>query len=235
MVDRLDDVLASIGQHLVIDAAAGDVGASIAAIDRARARMQRRPLVAVAVIVAVLAGLVASVPPARRAVGGWLHAGRIDVSVDPNVTIDAGLPAFIDAVTPVDPTAAPAILGRTPPDLTSSSLGAPTGWWTVPEGGVVLTWNDSETSLWVVPTGPDLQGHVDKLIDESMSASATWLPDLGNGGLAIDSPHLMVTPHRTVLAGAVVAWDEGGLTYRLESPLDVDELVEIARSFASSP
>ncbi len=233
MADRLDDVLASVGRHLVIDAAAGDAGASIADADRARARLRRRLLVA-AVIVAVLAGAVASIPPARHAVGGWLRAGRIDVSIDPDVTIDPGLPAFIDDATPIDPADAPIVLGQDLPDLTSTSLGPPTGWWTVPEGGVVVTWNDTETSLWIVATGPGEQGHIDKSIDASGAVSATWLPDLGNGGIAIDGAHLMQTPRRTVAAESVVAWDEGGLTFRLEAALDIDDLVQIAEAISAA-
>ena len=233
--DRLDEVLASIGRHLVIDTPAGDLvmpaGDSGGTSSQWSGRRGR--LLVAAVIVAVVAASVVSIAPARRVVGGWLRAGRIDVSVDPNMTIEPGLPGFIDAATPIDQSYATTLLGHTPPDLASSSLGVPDGWWTVPEGGVLLTWTETVTSLWMVPTGEHEAGHIDKIVRVADAEHPTWLPDLGNGGIAIDAPHLVLTPQRRVAAGSVVAWDVGGITFRLESTLDIDELVLVAESIAA--
>lgn len=232
--DRLEDVLTSVGHYLVIGPGV-DVGAG-AAIDVAppSGRSRRRLLAAAAIIVGVVAGAIGSVPPARRAVGGWLHVGRIEVSVDPNVTIDTGLPAFLDGAVPLDPEEVVTILGQAPPDLAATSLGSPTGWWTVPEGGVVVTWNNTETSLWILPIGPNEEENVAKRTSASGSVTTTWIPDLGDGGIAISGEHLMETDLRTLVAGAVVAWDDGGVTFRLESTIDIDELVLIARSISAS-
>ena len=58
---------------------------------------------------------------------------------------------------PVDPTAVDEVLGRAMPSVDRSSLGPPSGWWTLPEGGVLVGWPTGET-LWVTVSddGDDL-------------------------------------------------------------------------------
>ena len=74
--DRLAAVLASVGEHLVIDApgSAATVGSA--------GRTWRRPLLVAAAALIVVAGTVAAIAPARRAVSGWFGAGRIEVEID---------------------------------------------------------------------------------------------------------------------------------------------------------
>lgn len=230
MIDRLDDVLASVGRHLVVDSSADDAGAL--AVDAAGqwTRMRRRLLVA-AIVGAVLAGSIASIPPARRAVGGWLRAGRIEVSVDPNAAIDPTLPSFLDAATPIAPGDAHDVLGGAAPDLASTSLGPPTGWWTVPEGGVVVTWDEGTTSLWILPVDIPDYWFIDKMTTNR--DVVVELPELGDGGFAVRWAHLMQTPHRLVAADSVVVWAAGTLMFRLESDLDLDDLIATAESIAA--
>lgn len=116
MTDRLEEVLASVGRHLVVDATADELGLPAPDAGDSWARV-RRGLLAAAIIVALLAASIASIPPARRAVGGWLRAGRIEVSVDPHATIDPTLPSFLDAATPIEAADAPDVLGQVPPNV----------------------------------------------------------------------------------------------------------------------
>ena len=230
MIDRLDDVLASVGRHLMVDAPADEIGEPVVGADGSSSRGRGRLLVA-AIVVAVLVGSIAAIPPARRAVGGWLRAGRIEVSVDPQATIDPALPSFLDDATPIDPAGRALVLGQVPPDLSSTSLGPPTGSWTVPEGGVVATWAEGTTSLWILPVDPDYW-----FIRKSVETGdvVTDLPELGDGGFAVAWAHLMETPHRLVVASSVVVWSDGTLMFRLESDLDVDVLITLAESIAAS-
>jgi hypothetical protein len=219
--DRLAAALASVGEHLVVDAAAEAQPAG------AR-RPPWRPLLVAAVVVAVVVGTVLAIAPARRAVGGWFGAGRIDVEFD-RTADPAGLPAFTDAVERIEPADADDLLGRPMPPVDGSSLGAPSGWWTVPEGGVLVGWPDGDTSLWVVVTNGD--GDMVKKVAAGNEVVAE-LPALGDGGLAVIGDHLLETPHRRVRADAVVAWADGDLTYRLEGTRPIDELIAIAEQLA---
>lgn len=231
MIDRLDEVLASVGRHLMVDAPADEVGGPVVGADGSWSRGRGRLLVA-AIVVAILAGSIASIPPARRAVGGWLRAGRIEVTVDPQATIDPALPSFLDDATPIDPVDRAAVLGQLPPDVRSTALGSPTAWWTVPEGGVVATWAEGMTSLWILPVDIPDYWFIDKSVETA--DAVTDLPDLGDGGFAVAWTHLMETPHRLVAADAVVVWSGGTLMFRLESDLDVDVLITLAESIAAS-
>lgn len=229
MIDRLDDVLASVGRHLLIDPAADDAGMPAAAIGTGSRTRSR--LLAAAIVIAILAGSIASIPPARRAVGGWLRVGRIEVSVDPNATIDATLPSFLDAATPIEPARVAAVLGQPPPDLASTPLGGPEGWWTVPEGGAVATWSAGRTSLWILPVDIPDYWFIDKMT--TSRDVVVELPELGDGGLAVRWAHLMETPHRLVAADSVVVWAEDALMFRLEADRDLDVLIAAAESVAA--
>jgi len=230
--DRLGVVLADVGRHLVVDAPTGSAVAPARRAGRSPGAARRTLLVA-ALVITVVTGTVLSIAPARRVVGGWLRAGGIDVSVDPDVGghID-GLPSFIEDATPIDPDRASDLLVRPPTGLGSASLGAPDGWWTVPEGGLLLTWNEDQTSLWIVVTDDHQTGMIDKLVASAQAATAQ--PGLGDGGLAVSGPHVMQTEHRRVAANSVVAWPDGGFTWRLESVADLDDVVARAESIAAS-
>jgi hypothetical protein len=219
--DRLAAVLASVGRRLVTD------GAGAVSPTTSAPRRPWRPLLVAAVIIAVVAGLVAAVAPARRVVGGWLGVGRIEVAVD-RTADPTGLPAFSAPAERIDPAHVEDVLGQVMPDVDGSSLGAPSEWWTLPEGGVLAGWPDGETSLWVTVSG---DGDMMKKVVDGESV-VTELPGLGDGGLAISGPHLLQTPHRRASADTVVIWTDGALTFRLDGAGRVDELVAIARQLA---
>jgi hypothetical protein len=219
--DRLAIVLASIGEHLVVD------GSAAATVPR-QTHPLWRPLLVAAVTLAVIAGAVVAIAPARRAVSGWLRIGRIELDVDRR-TESTGLPSLTEAARPIEPTAAGDLLGHTMPAVDISSLGPPTHWWTIPEGGVVVGWQDGETSLWLT-TAADGEGLVDKIV--GAESAVTELPDLGDGGAAVRDSHVLRTPNRRVAADNVVIWVDDDLTWRLEGTADLDELIAVANQLA---
>jgi hypothetical protein len=219
--DRLTVVLASIGEHLVVDGVAGTPAPS-------RSRPLWRPLLVAAVTLAVIAGAVVAIAPARRAVSGWLRIGRIELDVERRNDSTA-LPSLTDAARPIEPSAADDLLGQPVPDVDTSSLGAPTHWWSIPEGGIVVGWPEGETSLWLT-TATGGEGLVDKIVEAESDVTA--LPDLGDGGAAVRDSHVLRTPHRRVRAENVVIWVDGDVTWRLESTAVLDELIDVANQLA---
>ena len=219
--DRLAAVLASVGEHLVVEPS-GERHAT------AGHSVWRTLLIAAAVI-AVIAGTVLAVAPARRAVGGWFGAGRIDVEFD-RTAVPAGLPAFTDAAAPIAPDAATRLLGQPMPPVDGSSLGAPSSWWTVPEGGVLVSWPDGDTSLWVVR----VEGDGGDLVKQVAAGETvvSELPTLGDRGIAVSGDHVLQTPHRRVRATSVVVWTDGDLMLRLDGTRPTEQLVAIATQLA---
>jgi hypothetical protein len=225
-IDRLEVILASVGQHLIVE----PVGAADAADRRDRGPWRERLLVA-AVAVLVLSAAVASIAPARRVVSGWLRAGNIEVEVDPDLTVSPELPAFVDDIPPLDEERLAGRLGQPVPDVSGSTLGAPDAWWSPPELGILATWSQDATSLWIVATADTYPASLDKWLREP--DAATSVPDLGQGGYIVEGAHIFQTPFRTVAANSVVAWTDGDLTFRLDSTMSRDRLLEVARSIAS--
>ena len=187
--DRLAAVLASVGEHLVVERAE-DVPAPSAA------GSPWRPLLVAAVTLAVIAGAVLAIAPARRVVSGWLRVGRIEFEIDRR-PVPTGLPSLTDAARQIEPSAADDLLGQPLPAVDGTALGAPSHWWTIPEGGVLVGWPDGATSLWISATGGG-----EELVDKIVAAEAdvTELPDLGDGGVGVRGSHVLQTPHRRVAA-----------------------------------
>ena len=224
--DRLDLVLASVGQHLVVDSPDG----AAEAVDDDRRPVWRRRLLAAAAVLLAVTTAVASIAPARRAVSGWLRAGNIDVGIDPDLTVGPELPAFVDDVASLDEGQLAARLGQPVPEVSGSLLGPPQAWWSPPERGILGTWNRDSTSLWIVETVDTSPASLDKWLREP--EAATSVPDLGEGGYVVEGEHIFQTPFRTVAANSVVAWTDGELTFRLDSTMATDALLEVARSIA---
>ena len=180
-----------------------------------------------------------AVEPARRTVSGWLHVGNIEVHIDRASTSSAPGSArplvFGAGADSIEPAAVAAELdAATLHEISSSSLGPPARWWSIPEGGVVAEWPTSATTLWVASVSDDFGSVIlDKLVGSG--ESVTELADLGGppGGVAIAGDHLLVTPHRTIAAASVVAWTERGRMFRLESTdVPLDELIGVAYTLA---
>lgn len=223
--DRLDLVLASIGRYLVVESTDDDATAPVAGHG-----WRRRVLVAAAVVLIVSAA-VASISPARRVVSGWLRAGNIDVEIDPHLTVPADLPNFVDDVEPLRRDELAERLGLRAPEVSRSPLGAPDAWWLPPEGGILATWNDHETSLWIVATVDTFPASLDKWLRDPEAAAV--VDDLGDGGYVVEGSHIFQTPFRTVASSSVVAWTDGELTFRFDSTMPADDLVAVAQALAT--
>ncbi len=205
--DRLAAVLASVGEHLVVDhqvaAAAGSTEFR---------PTWRRPLLVAAAALIIIAGAVVAIAPARRVVSGWFGAGRIEVEIDRDSRSDRTAGVHRARRCRIDPAAVDEVLGQAMPSVDHSALGPPSDWWTLPEGGVLVGWPTGET-LWVTVSddGDDLVKKV-----AGGATDVTELRDLGDGGVAITGEHLLQTPHRRVRADTVVIWTDGELTFRLD-------------------
>jgi hypothetical protein len=219
--DRLAAVLASVGEHLVVDAPA------VAPTILPDGRTWRRPLLVAAAALIVVPGALLAIAPARRVVSGWFDAGRIEVEID-RAADPAGLPSFAEPAERIDPATADEVLVRAMPPVGHSALGSPSEWGTVPEGGVLVGWPTGET-LWVTVSddGDDLVKKVAGSANDVIE-----LRDLGDGGVAITGEHLLQTPHRRVRADNVVIWTDDGLTFRLDGEGALDELIAVAHQLA---
>lgn len=221
--DRLDAILASVGEHLVIDR---HVDARQVEVDGPSA--PRRLLLAAAALVIVLAGIVA-VGPSRRAVTGWFRAGPFEVELDPDLIVAPALPDFVDGLTPTTADEAAAELGRPLPDVGGSPLGPPDRLWSAPEGGVVVTWDDTETSLWILSSAR-YPTPIEKWV--GVGNTTMQLIAIGDGGFAVEGEHVITTPFRQARAGSVVAWVDGPLVYRLDSGRPIPDLIAAATAIA---
>lgn len=231
--DRLDAVLASIGEHLDL----GDTTAVVAAsrlVTRPAPRRRHRVLAAVAAAFVLVVLAITAITPARHAVADFLRIGstRIDraplgapATTAPGVT----LPGLLDGLTRIDGAAAVARLGRPLPDTAATALGPPDAIYatTAPGDGVILAWNTGATTLWIH------RAPFDNAIIYAKQLGAPnrfeVLSDLGDSAIAIAGPHTLRTPDRTIAAGNVVLWIRGGWELRLEGDRPVSELTALAR------
>lgn len=217
--DRLEAVLVSVGADLDTTSPEGPAPRSSSA---------RRSWLAAAVAVAVVAGGVLAVAPARRTVGGWLGIGRTELRVDSDLALPADhVPGFVAGGEPIRPSRVAALAGIAADALDASPLGPPEGWLAAPEGGAVAVWADHAASLWVLPTGDTQAMLFSKTV--GTAERVRELPDLGDGGVLVEGRHLISTPFRTVPADSVVLWTFGDTALRLEATPAADvDLVQLA-------
>jgi hypothetical protein len=222
---RLEDVLASVGEHLVVP---GTEDSDLASLP-SRSRWGSRLLAyaAVALVVALVASV--AVPPVREAVADWLGLGSTRIERVPAGGSDpSGLPPIDAGLPPVSQATAEAVLGRPLPTVESPELARPDHIAVPPEGGVLLAWDHGETTLWARATDDDPHVLVEKLLDEYDTVES--VDSLGEAAALIEAEHVLRTPHRRLAADTVVLWLDDGLEYRLESSLDSAALLSIARS-----
>lgn len=217
---RLEAVLVSVGEHLAVDEPA-----ILPASHRIDRRSSHR-LLAAAVIVAIVAAATLLFAPARRAVADWLGIGstRIEVVSDQPTAGDA-LPRAVDHADLVPIDEAEAALGRPLPDTSKTALGPPDGVLVVPEGGGLVVWLDTDTTLWIRTADPTDSINTKILGPEAELRSVTGL---GDEAVLITGDHVLETPRRQIAASTVLLWISDGIEYRLESALTGDELIEIA-------
>jgi hypothetical protein len=223
--ERLDAVLGSIGEHLVVPPAP-----DVAAI---APRRSRRPAVRalVAAGAAALAIVVAAttINPVQDAIAeavDWLGIGSTRVErAEPEAADPRGLPAFEAGLPRISASEAERLLGRPLP--ASAPLGPPAVIAAPPEGGVLLGWDDG-ASLWVRPSADPLEVLIQKVLDEYDTAARET--GLGDAAVSVIGDHVLTTPHRRVAADSVVLWVDDGYEYRLEADAGRTELVTTAHA-----
>ena len=243
LVAELDD----LARHLVAPAPDVDVvTAAIAQIRRAPRRGPTRSLLAVAAIILIVVALVALIAPARRAVADWLGIGGTRVeSIDAlpeglGSTLDLGRAIDVDAATrrAPGPVAFPARIG-TP---TAAFAGRP-------DAGVSFVWAPSnelpevlelDIGLLLTTYPADLdRATVEKLLppETTMETVAVngdegyWLAGGEHVFLYLDREG---EPQEDTarLAANTLLWERDGVTYRLESGLERDAALRLARGIA---
>ncbi|HYZ97120.1 MAG TPA: hypothetical protein VE575_00120 [Acidimicrobiales bacterium] len=260
MADTHDDLvgaLRDLGERLELPAADPVAGAlarigTPEAAFRSREWLPARPIprtkrvvVAAAAVLVVALAATTAVPGSRRAVADWLGIGRVSVTYTGEVPADAG--RTFDLGTPVSlaeaveraeasgiPTLeAPAAAG----DPDRAFVGQPAG-------AVTLTWaasrdlpevGDSGIGLLLaaLPDTPDA-GAVRKLgtsVEEVQVGDerALWVAGERHVVL-VEDPEGEIVRTSTRLAGNALVWEDGNITYRLESALDRDAAIELASS-----
>jgi hypothetical protein len=216
---RLEAILTSVGEHLVVTAYSSPVAA------RRTSPWPRRLAVAAAVLVIALVATLA-VAPAREAVARWLGIGSTKIERIPHATVPADLPTITGGLSPATIEEAEQALGGPLPVV--DALGPPQAAFVPPEGGVLLEWAEGATTLWI--RDPDFEPalFVKKLVD--VGEPAEPITGVGDDALLVDGTHILETPHRRLAAGRVLLWVDDGREYRLESNLDRATMVEVARS-----
>ncbi len=214
---RLEVVLMSVGEHLVVDA---PVPAK-----RASSVWPRRLAIAAAVVVALLVVTMA-IAPVREAVADWLGIGSTHI-VKVEGGIDAtDLPTIRDGLKVISRADAETALRAPLPEV--PVLGEPDVLVRAPEGGVVMGWAKGDTTLWVHGMSLEPGPFLDKLL--AAGERVEPVEGVGEDALYVEGTHVLETPARRLAARSVLLWVEDGREYRLESDLARDELIEIAKS-----
>jgi hypothetical protein len=219
--DRLGEVLASVGDLLVIEHVA------VGAVARPPARRRGR----IAAMVAAAAAItVVSVAPLRGAVADWLGIGSTHIRISPTPPSTSSPTATIEAGVRLVPRAtAESRLAIALDPLDTAPLGAPAAYGVIPEGGILVLWSSGAT-LWIHEGELD----PDRLIEKLVTAASAVEPvdDLGDGALVVTGDHFLRTPRRVVAATSTVLWRSGVWEYRLEADQSPDSLIETARELA---
>lgn len=210
--DRLDAALFALADQLDVPG-----GGDLAIPGRRRSRSI--VWLAAAIVVGVVAGVVA-VAPAREAVARWLGV-RIERDDGASAT-----GSFTDGVTILDLDTAFDLARLDRATFEATPLGLPDAAGTPPEGGVVLSWSEGATTLWV-RAGDDDVVVVKRLIG---SRRAELVSDLGDDAVLIAGDHVLDTPSRRVAAGTVLWWLADGQQWRLESQLDPATMLTMAHA-----
>jgi hypothetical protein len=215
---RLELILVSVGEHLVVDA-------PLAAPARAGSPWPRRLAIAAAILVVVLVTTVA-IAPVREAVADWLGIGHTRVVKVEGGVDTTGLPSIEDRLTPISHDEAETVLSHPLPQV--EALGDPDLVVRSPEGGVIMGWSEGDTTLWVHREALEPGPFFDKLLNAGERVER--VTGVGEDALYIEGTHILETPGRKLAARSVLLWVDVGVEYRLESNLDRDQMIELARS-----
>ena len=229
--DRLEEVLASVGHHLELperpDATQqGELPPSAPPRGVGGGRRRAAAIVAAAAVVALAVVLVD--PSTRAAVADLLGIGTTRIEISVALPADAGrLPHVAHGLDPIADEEVAGILGQAPPDTSGTALGPPDVRYRMPEGGVLLAWNEAAATLWVRPMADG-----DVLVRKLLIAESRVEPvdDLGREAVIIDDSHVLETPNRRLAAGTVLLWYDDRWEYRLEAELPHGDLIGVGRA-----
>lgn len=208
-----------------------------------RASSWRRPVALAAAALVVAALVLVAVPGSRAALARWLGVGSVRI-----VTTDDPIPELSGPYDLGEAVALDVAIDRAPGPLVPDGLGRPDAAYVgAPTGAVTVVWRASDDLPPLAP-GPEGAGLVvtalpaaiaDPLLTKVGSAGtlveATTVGDHRGYWLA-GSPHFVhigdgngdAEPGRVRLAGNTLLWEDGDITYRLESALGRDEAVAMA-------
>lgn len=246
--DLAPAVGARIRQELPRRVQPRQLGAILAPV-RFRGHVWQLAAAAVVVLVVAFSAVVAISPGVRNAVAGWLGVRGIEIQRTPTpppapirslgAGLDLGRQATIQQAERASgfTVRAPATLG--PPDTV----------YVHPLGGegdeIFLVYHPrpglpESTETGVGALLSEFRGDVDRAFLKKIGSftQTTFVKVNGNSGFWIQGPHdvLYVDPDGNLvpdtlrLSGSVLVWEQGGLTYRLESALTLDQALAIARS-----
>jgi hypothetical protein len=244
LVADLDD----LARHLEVPPGVDVVTAAIARIRTATPRRSTRSWLAVAAIILIVVLLVALIAPARRAVADWLGIGGTRVtSVDAlperlGSTLDLGRAIDVGAAT----RAAPG------PVTFPARIGAPDGAFAGrPEGGVSFVWQPSsdlpevrelDVGLLLTTYPADLdRPTIEKLLPPETTLATVDVNGVEGFWLA-GGEHVFMYLERdgepqedtARLAANTLLWEREGVAYRLESTLDRDAALRLARGMTGN-
>lgn len=243
--DSLQLELVELSEH--VDWPTG-IDLSPTVLERIRVRPVRRTrrwlapvLVAVAIAVSLLT------PPGKEAVAWLLRVAGIGVEFS-EVTTPVTAPATLTVGDAVTLTKAQEAVDF--PLLVPSALPAPDSVQLATWGGghqVVLAWGPSDRLPEVLETGTGLlffqfRASVDEQLLTKHATGSTTVDVVevrgGRGYFLSDAPHIVIfeDPDHTIfedpvrLAANVLIWEEDGVTYRIESSLELADTVAVAES-----
>lgn len=228
----LEAALADLSQSLEFPAAP-DVSANVIARIAPRPRLSRRVvLVAAAAVIAIVAPLIVS-PGAREAVADLLGLGRIDIEIgaeapEPTTTApDLGLGHEIrldDAIERFGDFEFPRVLGE-PDAVFLSDFGDITALVYEPRAGLPEIGDTNAGLIFFRLSGGSLQKSL------GPGGAVREVEVNGHDGLwARGTEHRLGFEGSVRVSGNALIWQDGDITYRIESLLSLRATLEVARS-----
>lgn len=215
--ERLEAVLTSVGHHLEIPPRPAD---------SARVAERAGRLLAVAAAITIIVAVTLGIPSTRAAIADFLGIGSTRIEITSESDLDGtALPHIAKGLPPISVDEATAILGGDLPDTSATNLGPPDAVYRMPEGGVLLGWEDGAATLWV-RAATDTDVIIRKLVGSDEAVET--VDGLGTEALILTGAHILQTPQRRLAADSVLLWHDDGREYRLEADLDRTGLIDLA-------
>jgi hypothetical protein len=202
------------------------------------------PTVAAIAVVAAVVVLVVALPGPRRAIARWFGIGSVQIESVDELPADLGSELSLGEAVAVDEVSDRVAFDVVVPESLPGPSAAFAG---RPPGGVSLVWAVSEQLPEVGDSGVGLlfsqfpgtttQPLVEKELGpdtrievvEVGGRDAFWITGAPHAVTYLDSAGRPETD-QTRLAGNTLVWEDGGVTYRLESALDRPRMIALAES-----